>query len=137
MRMMTLLALLGTSTVVSAQTRKVDVTHAVGQPPKGFEFGQTAKVVSPGRWVVQAEGANKFLAQLDADRTGLRFPVAVLADVEAADVDLRVDGPCPFRAGTPRVRTAIGCACGRRVRHGGDDVHGAGEPDRHSPSRWP
>jgi hypothetical protein len=71
MRMMTLLALLGTSTVVSAQTRKVDVTHAVGQPPKGFEFGQTAKVVSPGRWVVQAEGANKFLAQLDA---GLAVP---------------------------------------------------------------
>jgi hypothetical protein len=40
--------------------------------------------------VVQADGADKYLAQLDADRTGLRFPVAVLSDIRTADVDLSV-----------------------------------------------
>jgi hypothetical protein len=40
--------------------------------------------------VVQAEGDNKFLAQLDADRTGSRFPVAVLGDITTVDVDLSV-----------------------------------------------
>lgn len=73
------------------QTRRVDFTaDAVGRPPGGFEFGHTASVGRPGRWVVQADGGNHVLAQLDADRTGARFPVAVLADVEAADVDLSV-----------------------------------------------
>ncbi|MCC6756206.1 MAG: hypothetical protein IT199_07530 [Solirubrobacterales bacterium] len=77
--------------IISGQTRKVDFTQdAVGQEPKGFEFGQTAKVGTPGRWVVQADGDNKYLAQLDADRTSARFPVAVLADVKAVNVDLSV-----------------------------------------------
>jgi hypothetical protein len=76
---------------ISGQTRKVDFEHdAVGQPPRGFEFGYTAKAGSPGRWVVQAEGDNKYLAQLDADRTSARFPVAVLADVNTVNVDLSV-----------------------------------------------
>ena len=77
--------------LADGQTRKVDFTSdTVGQPPKGFELGHTAKVGRPGRWVVQAEGDNKFVAQLDADRTGSRFPVAVIADVAAVDVDLSV-----------------------------------------------
>lgn len=93
MRTMSLIALMVVSVIALAhgQTRKVDFTQdAVGQAPKGFEFGHTAKVGTPGKWVVQAEGTNKYLAQLDADRTGSRFPVAVLADVKAANVDLSV-----------------------------------------------
>jgi hypothetical protein len=91
--MMGLVALVGVSAVALTygQTRKVDFTlDTVGQPPKGFELGHTAKVGTPGKWVVQAEGPNKYLAQLDADRTGSRFPVAVLADVKTANVDLSV-----------------------------------------------
>jgi hypothetical protein len=71
--------------------RTVDFEQdAVGQPPKGFVFGLTGKVGAPGRWVVQQEAGGKSLAQLDADRTNARFPVAVLADLSAADVDLSV-----------------------------------------------
>lgn len=74
-----------------AQTRTVDFTQdAVGGPPAGFSFGHTAKVGAPGRWVVQADGDNRVLAQTDADPTRARFPVAVLADYSAADVDLAV-----------------------------------------------
>ena len=50
----------------------------VGQPPKGFVFGHTAKVGAPGTWVVQAEGTNQYLAQTNADATRSRFPVAVV-----------------------------------------------------------
>ncbi|MGQ0734788.1 MAG: family 16 glycoside hydrolase, partial [Acidobacteriota bacterium] len=77
--------------LTAAQPRTVDFTQdAVGQPPKGFEFGHTAKTGSPGKWVVQADGPNKYLAQLDADATRSRFPLAVLADVTTGDVDLSV-----------------------------------------------
>jgi len=93
MRTRSLIALIVVSVIALAhgQTRRVDFTQdAVGQSPKGFEFGHTAKVGTPGKWVVQADGSNKYLAQLDADRTGSRFPVAVLADVKAVNVDLSV-----------------------------------------------
>ena len=93
MRMTALVALVALSmvAVTGAQTRTVDFTQdTAGQPPKGFEFGHTAKVGAPGKWVILAEGTSKFLAQLDADRTRSRFPVAVLADVKTADVDLSV-----------------------------------------------
>ena len=74
-----------------AETRKVDFTQdAVDQPPKGFEFGHTAGVGKPGRWIVQADGTNKVLAQADPDSTRSRFPVAVLSDLTAADVELSV-----------------------------------------------
>jgi hypothetical protein len=80
--------------VVYGQPRKVDFERdAVGQPPKGFEFGYTAKTGSPGKWVVQQDAGNagnKYLAQIDPDRTRSRFPVAVVADVTAADVDVSV-----------------------------------------------
>jgi hypothetical protein len=82
---------LSAATVTVAQERVVDFTQdTAGQPAKGFEFGHTAKVGAPGKWVVQAEGDNRFLAQLDADRTRSRFPTAVLADVTTANVDLSV-----------------------------------------------
>ncbi len=75
--------------VASGETRKVDFSgDTVGQAPSGFVFGHTAKTGAPGKWVIQQDGANKVLAQTDADSTRARFPVAVLADVSAADVDL-------------------------------------------------
>jgi len=79
------------SAILMADSRKIDFSSdTVGLPPKGFEFGHTAKTGSPGRWVVQADGSNKVLAQLDADATRSRFPVAVVADMTTADGDLSV-----------------------------------------------
>jgi hypothetical protein len=86
-----LAAVLVGGTMGSAENRKVDFNgDTVGQPPKGFSFGHTAGVGAPGKWIVQQEGDNKFLIQADADSTRSRFPVAVLSDVNAADVDLSV-----------------------------------------------
>ena len=99
------LAALGATVVVQSASRKVDFSgDAVGQPPKGFEFGYTAKAGAPGKWVVEAEGANKYLAQVDADNTRARFPVAVLSDISAADIDLSVR----FRPISGRVDQAAG-----------------------------
>jgi 3-keto-disaccharide hydrolase len=99
------LVVLGTTIVVHGATRKVDFSDdAVGQAPKGFEFGHTAKVGTPGKWVVQSEGSNKYLAQVDADNTRSRFPVAVVTDVKAADVDLSVR----FKPVSGRVDQAAG-----------------------------
>jgi len=93
MRKLIHVALLLTATLVTmdAATRKVDFTQdAVDQPPKGFEFGHTARVGRAGKWVVLADGPNRVLAQTDADSTRSRFPVAVLTDVITADGDLSV-----------------------------------------------
>jgi hypothetical protein len=99
------LAALGATLVVQGASRRVDFSDdAVGQPPKGFEFGYTAKTGAPGKWIVEAEGANKYLAQVDADNTRARFPVAVLSDISAADIDLSVR----FRAISGRVDQAAG-----------------------------
>jgi hypothetical protein len=99
------LVVLGMTLAVHGATRKVDFSDdAVGQAPKGFEFGHTAKVGTPGKWVVQSEGSNKYLAQVDADNTRSRFPVAVIADVKAADVDLSVR----FKPVSGRVDQAAG-----------------------------
>jgi len=85
-----LLAVTG-ATVLHAASRTADFSQdSVNQPPRGFEFGLTANEGKPGRWVVQADGSNLVLAQLDPDSTRSRFPVAVLADLSAADVDLSV-----------------------------------------------
>lgn len=90
---------------VHGQMRKVDFEQdTVGQPPKGFVFGHTRKVGTPGRWAVQQDGGGKYLAQLDADETRNRFPVAVVADVSGADVDLSVR----FRPVSGRVDQAAG-----------------------------
>ncbi len=91
--------------VANAASRTVDFNQdAIDQPPKGFEFGHTAGVGRPGKWIVQAEGSNKFLVQTDADSTRSRFPVAVLSDVSAADVDLSVR----FKPVSGRVDQAAG-----------------------------
>ena len=100
-----LLIAVGVTVIAHAATRKVDFTQdAVGQPPKGFEFGHTAGVGSPGKWVIQADGDNKVLAQAEADSTRSRFPVAVRSDLSAADVDLSVR----FKPSTGRVDQAAG-----------------------------
>ena len=105
MRMFLLPLAAAAGLALQSGTRKVDFSgDTVGQPPKGFEFGHTANVGAPGRWVVEAEGANKYLAQTDADATNARFPVAVLSDVRAADVDLSVR----FRPISGRVDQAAG-----------------------------
>lgn len=91
--------------VANAASRTVDFNQdAIDQPPKGFEFGHTAGVGRPGKWIVQAEGSNKFLVQTDADSTRSRFPVAVLSDVSAADIDLSVR----FKPVSGRVDQAAG-----------------------------
>ena len=100
-----LAAVLGGGSMGFAEDRKVDFnSDAVGQPPKGFSFGHTARVGAPGKWLVQVDGANKVLAQTDADATRARFPVAVLSDVTAGDVDLSVR----FRPISGRVDQAAG-----------------------------
>lgn len=99
------LAALGATIVVQGASRKIDFSDdAVGQAPKGFEFGYTAKAGAPGKWIVQAEAANKYLAQVDADDTRARFPVAVVSDLSAAEVDLSVR----FRPISGRVDQAAG-----------------------------
>jgi hypothetical protein len=99
------LAALGATVVVQGASRKVDFSDdAAGQPPKGFEFGYTAKAGAPGKWIVEAEGATKYLAQVDADNTRARFPVAVVSDITAADIDLSVR----FRPISGRVDQAAG-----------------------------
>jgi hypothetical protein len=86
-----LLIALGVAVMAHAETRKADFNqHAVDEPPKGFEFGHTAGVGKPGKWIVQSDGTNKVLAQADPDSTRSRFPVAVMSDITAADVDLSV-----------------------------------------------
>ena len=100
------LLILATVTVVGdAASRAFDFAgDSVGQPPKGFVFGHTAKVGAPGTWVVQAEGANQYLAQTNADATNSRFPVAVVSDISVADVDVSVR----FRPVSGRVDQAAG-----------------------------
>ena len=108
MRMVSLFmafVVLGVTIVVYGATRKFDFSDdAVGQAPKGFEFGHTAKAGAPGKWIVQAEGSNKYLAQVDADNTRSRFPVAVASGDHAADVDLSVR----FKPVSGRVDQAAG-----------------------------
>lgn len=100
-----LLIVAGSTVMVLAETRTVTFNQdPVNQPPKGFEFGLTAAVGKPGAWVVQAEGSNRFLAQTDPDSTRSRFPLAVLSDVTAGDVDLSVR----FRPISGRVDQAAG-----------------------------
>jgi len=95
----------GATIVIQGASRRVDFSDdAAGQPPKGFEFGHTAKAGAPGKWIVEADGANKHLSQVDTDNTRARFPVAVVSDISAADVDLSVR----FRPISGRVDQAAG-----------------------------
>jgi hypothetical protein len=67
---------------------------SLGRAPAGFTFAHTAGVGIAGAWRVQADGQwparGRFLAQIAADPTDLRFPVAVVDGITATDVELRV-----------------------------------------------
>src|SRR5215204_390341 len=95
-------------TVVAGQGRTVILNDfsqdTVGQPPRGFEFGYTAQVGKPGKWVVQSDGNEQVLAQVEADRTESRFPVAVMRDISATDLDVSVR----FKPVSGRVDQAAG-----------------------------
>ena len=100
------LLMLATASVVGfAASRTFDFSgDTVGQAPKGFAFGHTAKVGAPGTWVVQTEGTNHYLAQTNPDATRSRFPVAVVSDLSTADADVSVR----FRPVSGRVDQAAG-----------------------------
>jgi hypothetical protein len=81
-------------------------------PPAGFSFGRTGSG-PPGRWLVRSEpgvsnGAH-VLAQLDANDTDFRFPVAVVGDSSLRDV--RVGVRCKMVSGK------VDQACGLIARY--------------------
>ncbi len=98
-------ACLAPGTLAWGQTRKVDFERdLVGLPPSGFAYGHTKKVGKPGKWLIREEQGGKFLSQLEPDRSRSRFPVAVLQDVNATDVDVGVR----FRPISGRIDQAAG-----------------------------
>jgi hypothetical protein len=68
-------------------------SDSAGAPPSGFRFGRTGQG-REGRWTViaaaDAPSKPNVLAQLDADGTDYRFPVAVVAGSSFKDVRLSV-----------------------------------------------
>ena len=90
-------ALLGAIAVATAQgsrARSWDFqSDEPGAPPAGFSFGRTGPG-REGRWVVvqdrTAPTGDHVLAQLDADETGARFPVAVADALTVQDLRLEV-----------------------------------------------
>ena len=109
--MRTLLLLLFLGAIGAAQTpprRVLDFeSDKAGQAPAGFSFALTGSG-RPGAWSVRRDDASpergNVLAQTDADATSYRFPIAVVDDVSAADVDVSVR----FRPVTGRVDQAAG-----------------------------
>ena len=84
-------------------------TDTAGGAPTGFVFGRTGGGRAGG-WVVQADSsapsAPNVLAQLDADPTSFRFPVAVTTQAHPANVAVSVS--CKMISG--RVDQACGLA---------------------------
>ena len=76
----------------SAVTWQFDSLPA-GQPPAGFSFGRTGGG-RVGHWIVQsasdAPSPPNVLAQVDSDRTDLRFPVAAALSPSFTDVSVSV-----------------------------------------------
>jgi hypothetical protein len=87
------------------KTTTIDFENdALNGAPRGFAFANTAGRGAPGRWIVVADRGGKALAQTDADRTNDRFPMAVVNDVMARDLDLSVR----FRPVSGKVDQAAG-----------------------------
>lgn len=63
----------------------------VDAAPGGFTFATTLDAPA-GRWVVQQDGDQKVLAQVDQDRTDRRFAMAVVDSATYGDVRLSVRG---------------------------------------------
>jgi hypothetical protein len=78
----------------AAQTTSFD-TDTIDAPPAGFTFGRTGKG-REGKWVIKADAGApskpNVLAQVDADDTDYRFPVAFAS--AAAPADVRVEVKC-------------------------------------------
>jgi hypothetical protein len=88
----------------------------IDEPPAGFSFGRTGQG-SPGKWVVRSDpsapAGDHVLAQVDADDTDNRFPVAV---AEAPVLkDLRVEVRCK------QVSGKTDQACGLVFRYQDED----------------
>jgi hypothetical protein len=85
--------LLALAATVFAQTKTIDFERdKVDQPPSGFSFGLTGGRGKPGVWVVKKDDSAhaNVLAQIEADPTGPRFPVAVFDGLTAKDVDVSI-----------------------------------------------
>jgi 3-keto-disaccharide hydrolase len=84
----------------------------VDAPPAGFVFGRTGSGAA-GKWVAHADAsapsAPNVLAQLDADNTDYRFPVAVLSEPRLKEV--RVSVRCKLISGK------VDQACGLLARY--------------------
>src|SRR5262245_13156920 len=81
-----------TSALLVSQAMKIDFEKdEVGKPPGGFSFALTGRG-KPGAWVIKKDDPahGNVLAQIDADTTDYRFPVAVYDNFTAKDVDLAV-----------------------------------------------
>ncbi len=87
------IALAGAALLAQATRIVTFDQDALGAPPKGFSVALTGQG-KPGVWVVkqdpQSPELGNVLAQTDADPTSYRFPLCVLDDVSAKDVDLLV-----------------------------------------------
>jgi hypothetical protein len=105
---------------VNTAARTLDFsTDKLGSPPAGFIFARTGKG-RPGRWVVissaETGAKEKVLAQLDADGTDYRFPIAVVQEFVARD--LRLSVRCAPISGT------VDRACGIVFRyHDGNNYY--------------
>lgn len=79
-------------TEAAARTWTFD-TDKPDAPPSGFSFGRTGSG-KPGTWVIKAEpdapSKPNLLAQLDADSTDYRFPIAAADEPVLRDVRLSV-----------------------------------------------
>jgi hypothetical protein len=104
-----LLLLMSAAMTAQAPSRRVIdfESDKAGQAPAGFVFALTGSG-RPGAWSVRRDDASpergNVLAQTDADSTSYRFPVAVLNDITAADVDVSMR----FRPVSGRVDQAAG-----------------------------
>jgi hypothetical protein len=91
-------------------------SDAPGTPPSGFSFGRTGNG-SPGRWLVRSESdapsGHNVLAQVDADSTDYRFPIAVAN--EPAFRDAKISLRCKPVSGR------VDEACGLVFRYSDDN----------------
>ncbi len=91
------LAVLALGAAAAQESAKTWDFHSdrIDEPPSGFSFGKTGQG-RPGKWVVRSDpsapAGDHVLAQVDADDTDYRFPVAV-ADAPVLK-DVRVDVRC-------------------------------------------
>lgn len=99
----------GSAARASAAEKKWDFEgDTVNAKPSGFSFGRTGRG-REGRWIVQKDREATVLAQVDADDTNFRFPVAVADGSSQANV--RVSVRCKMVSGE------VDRACGLVARY--------------------